>query len=137
MTIDMSQFYQVFFDEAEELLAEKEKLLLAVDISAPDSEDLNAIFRAAHSIKGGAATFGFTDITDVTHMLESLLDRIRKGEMALTSVHVDSFLSAKDILKMQIDGHRHGSTVDQEAVKSVCQRLHALSQDSASNAGGA
>ena len=137
MTIDMSQFYQVFFDEAEELLAEKEKLLLAVDISAPDSEDLNAIFRAAHSIKGGAATFGFTDITDVTHMLESLLDRIRKGEMALTSVHVDSFLSAKDILKMQIDGHRHGATVDQEAVKRVCERLHALSQDSASNAGGA
>ena len=137
MTIDMSQFYQVFFDEAEELLAEKEKLLLAVDISAPDSEDLNAIFRAAHSIKGGAATFGFTDITDVTHMLESLLDRIRKGEMALTSEHVDSFLSAKDILKMQIDGHRYGSNVDQEAVNSVCQRLHALSQDSVSNAGDA
>ncbi len=136
MTIDMSQFYQVFFDEAEELLAEKEKLLLAVDIDAPDSEDLNAIFRAAHSIKGGAATFGFSDITDVTHMLESLLDRIRKGEMALTSEHVDSFLSAKDILKMQIDGHRYGSSVDQAAVKSVCQRLHALSEGSASNPGG-
>ncbi len=136
MTIDMSQFYQVFFDEAEELLAEKEKLLLAVDIDAPDSEDLNAIFRAAHSIKGGAATFGFTDITDVTHMLESLLDRIRKGEMALTSEHVDSFLSAKDILKMQIDGHRYGSNVDQEAVKSVCQRLHALSEGTASILGG-
>ncbi len=135
MTIDMSQFYQVFFDEAEELLAEKEKLLLAVDISAPDSEDLNAIFRAAHSIKGGAATFAFTDITEVTHMLESLLDRIRKGEMALTAEHVDAFLAAKDILKMQMDGHRYGANVDQDAVKSVCQRLHALSQDSATNAG--
>ena len=137
MTIDMSQFYQVFFDEAEELLAEKEKLLLAVDVCAPDSEDLNAIFRAAHSIKGGAATFGFTDITDVTHMLESLLDRIRKGEMALTSEHVDAFLAAKDILKMQMDGHRHGASVDQDAVTSVCQRLHALSQDSAPNSGTA
>ena len=52
MTIDMSQFFQVFFDEAEELLAEKEKLLLAVDVASPDPEDLNAIFRAAHSIKG-------------------------------------------------------------------------------------
>jgi len=130
MTIDMSQFYQVFFDEAEELLAEKEKLLLAVDVSAPDSEDLNAIFRAAHSIKGGAATFGFTDITEVTHMLESLLDRIRKGEMALTAEHVDAFLAAKDILKMQMDGHRHGANVDQDAVNCVCQRLHALSQGS-------
>ncbi|GBL44431.1 signal transduction histidine kinase CheA [Sulfuriferula multivorans] len=137
MTVDMSQFYQVFFDEAEELLAEKEKLLLAVDVSAPDSEDLNAIFRAAHSIKGGAATFGFTDITEVTHMLESLLDRIRKGEMALTAEHVDAFLAAKDILKMQMDGHRQGSSVDQDAVSSVCQRLHALSQDSAAHAGSA
>ena len=135
MTIDMSQFYQVFFDEADELLAEKEKLLLAVDVSAPDTEDLNAIFRAAHSIKGGAATFGFTDIIDVTHILESLLDRIRKGEMALTAEHVDAFLAAKDIVKMQMDGHRHGTSVDLDAVNSVCQRLHALSQDSAPNAG--
>ncbi|MHB1176583.1 MAG: chemotaxis protein CheA [Sulfuriferula sp.] len=137
MTVDMSQFYQVFFDEAEELLAEKEKLLLAVDVSAPDSEDLNAIFRAAHSIKGGAATFGFTDITEVTHMLESLLDRIRKGEMALTVEHVDAFLAAKDILKMQMDGRRHGASVDQDAVNSVCQRLQAFSQDSATEAGNA
>jgi two-component system chemotaxis sensor kinase CheA len=128
MTIDMSQFYQVFFDEADELLAEMEKLLLALDVTAPDSEDLNAIFRAAHSIKGGAATFGFTDITEVTHMLESLLDRIRKGEMGLTPEHVDAFLVAKDVLTMQMDGHHHGSSVDQDAVGSVCQRLKALSQ---------
>jgi two-component system chemotaxis sensor kinase CheA len=128
MTIDMSQFYQVFFDEADELLAEMEKLLLALDVSAPDSEDLNAIFRAAHSIKGGAATFGFTDITEVTHMLESLLDRIRKGEMELTGEHVDAFLVAKDILAMLMDGHHHASSVDQTAVDSVCERLRALSQ---------
>ncbi|HEY9147001.1 MAG TPA: chemotaxis protein CheA [Thiobacillus sp.] len=134
MTIDMSQFYQVFFDEADELLAEMEKLLLALDVSAPDSEDLNAIFRAAHSIKGGAATFAFNDITEVTHMLESLLDRIRKGEMALTPEHVDAFLVAKDVLTMQMDGHHHGSSVDQNAVDSVCQRLKALSQGIAAEA---
>jgi len=128
MTIDMSQFYQVFFDEADELLAEMEKLLLAIDVSAPDSEDLNAIFRAAHSIKGGAATFAFNDITEVTHMLESLLDRIRKGEMALTPEHVDAFLVSKDILTMLMDGHHRGSSVDQAAVDSVCERLKALSQ---------
>ncbi len=127
MTIDMSQFYQVFFDEAYELLAEKEKLLLALDVSDPDSEDLNAIFRAAHSIKGGAATFGFNDITEVTHMLESLLDRIRKGEMALTPEHVDAFLVSKDVLTMLMEGHQHGSSVDQPAVDSVSQRLKALS----------
>ena len=127
MTIDMSQFYQVFFDEAYELLAEKEKLLLALDVANPDSEDLNAIFRAAHSIKGGAATFGFNDITEVTHMLETLLDRIRKGEMALTPEHVDVFLVAKDVLTMLMEGHHHGSSVDQPAVDSVCVRLKALS----------
>ncbi|MBC3916270.1 chemotaxis protein CheA [Undibacterium sp. CY18W] len=129
MTIDMSQFFQVFFDEAEELLAEKEKLLLAVDIASPDPEDLNAIFRAAHSIKGGASTFGLTDMTEVTHILESLLDKIRKGEMALTAEHVDAFLIAKDILKMQLDGHKLGTPVDQDAVADVRMLLQSLSQD--------
>ncbi|MHB0918032.1 MAG: chemotaxis protein CheA, partial [Thiobacillus sp.] len=84
--------------------------------------------RAAHSIKGGAATFAFNDITEVTHMLESLLDRIRKGEMALTPDHVEAFLVSKDVLTMQMDGHHHGSSVDQDAVGSVCLRLKALSQ---------
>src|SRR6478609_2374775 len=128
MTIDISQFYQVFFDEAEELLAEKERLLLAVDIAAPDPEDLNAIFRTAHSIKGGASTFGLNDMSEVTHVLESLLDRIRKGEMSLTAQHVDAFLAAKDILKMQLDGHRNGADVDQEAVANVRMMLHDLSE---------
>ncbi|ABR89178.1 CheA chemotaxis protein [Janthinobacterium sp. Marseille] len=131
MTIDMSQFFQVFFDETEELLAEMEKLLLAVDVSAPDEEDLNAIFRAAHSIKGGAATFGITDLTEVTHVLETLLDRIRKGEMALMAEHVDAFLSAKDVLKMQLDGHRLHTPVDLEAVADVRILLESLSQDDA------
>ena len=129
MTIDISQFFQVFFDEAEELLAEKERLLLAVDVAAPDAEDLNAIFRTAHSIKGGASTFGLNDMSEVTHILESLLDRIRKGEMALTAEHVDAFLAAKDILKMQLDGHRNGAHVDQDAVADVRMMLQELSQD--------
>jgi two-component system chemotaxis sensor kinase CheA len=124
----MSQFFQVFFDETEELLAEMEKLLLAIDVSTPDEEDLNAIFRAAHSIKGGAGTFGLNDLTDVTHVLESLLDRIRKGEMALTAEHVDAFLVAKDILKMQLDGHRLQTPVDQDAVADVRMMLQSLSQ---------
>jgi len=128
MTIDISQFYQVFFDEAEELLAEMERLLLGVDVAAPDAEDLNAIFRTAHSVKGGASTFGLTDMCDVTHVLESLLDRIRKGEMALTSNHVDAFLAAKDGLKMQLDGHRHGATVDNEAIANVRMALHDLAE---------
>ncbi len=137
MTIDMSQFYQVFFDEADELLAEMEKLLLNIDLAAPDDEDLNAIFRAAHSIKGGAATFGFTDITEVTHVLESLLDRIRKHEMTLTAEHVDAFLSSKDVLDMLMGGHRHGSAVDAAAVQILSARLHDLSEGKAAPAAAA
>ena len=130
MSIDISQFFKVFFDEAEELLAEMEKLLLAVDVADPDAEDLNAIFRTAHSIKGGASTFGLNDMSEVTHILESLLDRIRRGEMHVTSVHVDAFLAAKDILKMQLDGHRNGAAVDQDAVANVRMMLQELSVDS-------
>lgn len=132
MTVDMSQFYEVFFDEAEELLAEAERLLLALDISNPDAEDLNAIFRAAHSIKGGAATFGFMDMTEITHVLENLLDRIRKNEMALTAEHVDAFLAAKDVLKMELDGHRLATPVDQDQVAEVKMMLDELTK-----AGGA
>jgi two-component system chemotaxis sensor kinase CheA len=132
MSIDMSQFFQVFFDEAEEGLAEMEKLLLAVNVASPDPEDLNAIFRAAHSIKGGSSTFGLTDIAEVTHVLESLLDRIRQGQMALTGEHVDAFLAAKDVLKSMLDGHKHGAEVDQDAVADVRMLLEALSQGKSS-----
>ncbi|MDO8961970.1 MAG: chemotaxis protein CheA [Methylophilus sp.] len=128
MTVDMSQFYEVFFDEADELLAEAERLLLGIDIEQPDTEDLNAIFRAAHSIKGGAATFGFMDMAEITHVLENLLDKIRKGEMKLTGEHVDAFLAAKDVLKMELDGHRHASVVDQDQVGDVKMMLKSLSE---------
>lgn len=133
MTIDMSQFFQVFFDEAEELLAEKEKVLLGIDIASPDPEDLNAIFRAAHSIKGGSSTFGLADMCEVTHILESLLDMIRKGDMILTAEHVDAFLAAKDVLKMQLDGHRFGAVVDLDAVGDVRMLLQSFVQLDASN----
>ncbi|MDO9051098.1 MAG: chemotaxis protein CheA [Methylotenera sp.] len=130
MTIDMSQFYEVFFDEADELLAEAERLLLGIDMESPDDEELNAIFRAAHSIKGGAATFGFMDMTEITHVLENLLDKIRKHEMALTAEHVDAFLAAKDVLAMELNGHRNAAEVDQEQVADVKMVLKSLSDAS-------
>ncbi len=136
MNVDMNQFFQVFFDETEELLAEKEKLLLDIDLSDPDMEEIDAIFRAAHSIKGGAATFGLSDIAEVTHVMESLLDEIRKGNMRLTADHVEVFLMAKDVLKMLRDGHKHGSDVDQEAVSEVMARLESLSSISETVSGG-
>lgn len=134
MSIDLSQFTQVFFEEAAEHLANMEALLLALDIEAPDSEDLNAIFRAAHSIKGGSGTFGFGDMTEVTHILETLLDRVRKAELSLTPAMVDAFLAAGDVLKAQLAQHQGGDPVDEAAVQAVCARLQALSGDPSAQA---
>ncbi|TCJ17146.1 chemotaxis protein CheA [Parasulfuritortus cantonensis] len=126
MTVDMSQFYQVFFDEAGEHLANMESLLLDLDVEAPDLEDLNAIFRAAHSIKGGSGTFGFTDMTSVTHILETLLDKLRKQELALRPEMVDAFLAAGDVLRAQLEHHQGGPEADPDSIQAVCATLESL-----------
>ena len=126
MSFDLSQFYQVFFEEASEHLASMESLLLALDVTDPSMDDLNAIFRAAHSIKGGAGTFGFTDMTEVTHILETLLDKLRKQEMSLTTEMVDVFLQAGDAIAMQLAAHRGEGEVDQAKIKTVCEKLEQL-----------
>ena len=132
MSIDMSQFYQAFFEESIEHLGSMESLLLAIDLDAPDADQLNAIFRAAHSIKGGSGTFGFTDMTEVTHILETLLDRIRKNEIAITSEMVDTFLLAVDVLREILGAHQSGSNADETASIEICVKLEHLA-DSISN----
>ncbi|UCV15928.1 chemotaxis protein CheW [Quatrionicoccus australiensis] len=131
MAIDMSQFYQVFFEESEEHLAAMEALLLDLDLENPDMEQLNAIFRAAHSIKGSAGTFGFTDLADATHILENLLDRIRKQELVLRADMVDAFLESGDLLRAMLEAHQGRGEVDSQAVASVMARLRQLSSDEA------
>jgi len=127
MAIDMSQFYQVFFEESAEHLAAMEALLLDLDVESPDSEQLNAIFRAAHSIKGSAGTFGFGDLADATHILENLLDRIRKHELGLRADMVDAFLEAGDLLRSMLEAHQGRGTVDAQQVEAVSARLRQLS----------
>ncbi len=129
MSIDMSQFYQVFFEEAAEHLASMESLLLELDVDNPDAEQLNAVFRAAHSIKGSAGTFGFTDLAEVTHILENLLDRIRKGELTLRVEMIDAFLDAGDILKVLLAAHRGEDAADPSQVAAICKRLSELTVD--------
>ncbi|MEB2487781.1 chemotaxis protein CheA [Burkholderia multivorans] len=130
MTLDITQFYQTFFDEADELLAQMEQLLLNLDVGAPDAEDLAAIFRAAHSIKGGAATFGFSALTDTTHILESLLDRARNHELTLTKEMVDAFLETKDVLSDQLADYRASAEPDAAAAAAICAKLERLQADS-------
>ncbi len=125
--LDLSQFYETFFDEADELLAQMEQLLLELDVGAPDIEQLNAIFRAAHSIKGGAATFGcFTQLAGTTHLLENLLDAIRRGEMALRTDMIDTFLETKDVLKSQLDAYRASEEPDEAVFERICAVLRQL-----------
>ena len=131
MTIDMSQFYQVFFEESAELLEEMEHLLLELDVQDPGKDALNAIFRTAHSIKGGSATFGFNEITETTHILESLLDKLRNDELQLRLEMVDVFLKAVDVIKVQLAGRQFESEVDAEVVAAICLRLNQLAQGTA------
>jgi two-component system, chemotaxis family, sensor kinase CheA len=104
--IDLSQFFQVFFEEAGENLESMEQKLLNLDIENPDDEEMNAIFRCAHSVKGGAATFGFSDVAELTHQMETLLDKLRRHELNLTPAMVDVLLASGDALKAQLARHQ-------------------------------
>lgn len=126
---ELEQFYAIFFEEASELLVDMETHLLELDIESPDLEELNAIFRAAHSIKGGAGAFGFTDMTETTHMLESLLDKLRKSEMAVSSEMIDVFLKSGDLLKRQLGGHRGDEGINTADVDGVVSKLKELMEN--------
>ncbi|MBA2778874.1 chemotaxis protein CheA [Billgrantia kenyensis] len=124
--MDITDFYDTFFEEAEELLADMERYLLELDVDEPDVEQLNAIFRAAHSIKGGAGTFGFDILQRTTHLFENLLDHTRKGELKLRRDIVDTFLETKDMLSDQLDAYRNSDEPDQEAFERICQTLQRI-----------
>ncbi|NIC04280.1 chemotaxis protein CheW [Billgrantia bachuensis] len=124
--MDITDFYDTFFEEAEELLADMERYLLELDVDEPDTEQLNAIFRAAHSIKGGAGTFGFDVLQRTTHLFENLLDHTRKGELKLRRDIVDIFLETKDMLSDQLNAYRNSDEPDQEAFERICETLQRL-----------
>lgn len=124
--IDLSQFYQIFFEEAGENLDQMEQMLLALDVAAAQDEELNAIFRCAHSIKGGAATFGFADVAELTHQAESLLDKLRRHELQPTTAMVDVLLESSDALRGQLGAHQGvGSAPD---TGNLVARIYALAQ---------
>ncbi|MGK6325501.1 chemotaxis protein CheA [Erwinia sp. DT-104] len=124
--MDISDFYQTFFDEADELLADMEQHLLGLDPQEPDAEQLNAIFRAAHSIKGGAGTFGFTVLQETTHILENILDGARRGEMQLSTPIINLFLETKDIMQEQLDAYKTATEPDAATFEYICQALRQL-----------
>jgi len=128
--IDLSQFYQVFFEEAGENLESMEQMLLELNVDAADDEEMNAIFRCAHSVKGGAATFGFSDVAALTHQMETLLDKLRRHELNPTSAMVDVLLAAGDALKAQLAVHQ-GSASSAPDTSELLGRIRAMAEGQA------
>ncbi|MDP3254127.1 MAG: chemotaxis protein CheW [Hydrogenophaga sp.] len=128
--IDLTQFYQIFFEEAGENLDQMEQMLLALDVEKADDEELNAIFRCAHSIKGGAATFGFADVAELTHQMESLLDKLRRHELQPTTAMVDVLLESSDALRGLLAAHQ-GRGVTPPATGDLVHRISVLAHGEA------
>ncbi len=126
MSVDVSQFHQIFFEESFEGLEVMESGLLELDTGEPDTEAINTIFRAAHSIKGGGGTFGFTAISNFTHGMETLLDEMRSGLRLVTREGVDVLLEGVDCLRWMLSAARDGGDFDTDAVGAAEQRLNAL-----------
>src|SRR3546814_10298044 len=106
--VDLSQFHQTFFDESLEGLDAMESALLKLDTGATDAELVNTIFRAAHSIKGGSATFRFQEVAAFTHVAEELLDGVRSGKRAVTAAVIELLLRCVDAFRGMLERARGG-----------------------------
>jgi two-component system chemotaxis sensor kinase CheA len=133
MSIDMSQFHQVFFEECFEGLEAMESGLLSLDIGDIDSEVINTIFRAAHSIKGGSGTFGFTVVAEYTHIMETLLDEMRDGRRQVTKPAVDVLLGSVDCLREMLTSIQNEEEVN---MASAAKHQAALEMELNGTAGG-
>ncbi len=126
MTIDMSQFLETFYEESFEGLEIMETELLNLDPGTADSEIINTIFRAAHSIKGGSGTFGLNDVANFTHVMETLLDEMRDGRRDVTQEAVDILLGSVDVLREMLSSLRSGEDVDTDRVAREKKELDSL-----------
>ena len=123
---DLTQFYQIFFEEAGENLDLMEQMLLNLNLETADDEALNGIFRCAHSVKGGAATFGFADVAELTHQMESLLDKLRRHELQPNSEMVDVLLESADASRSLLARHQAGGEGEVTPTADLVRRISAL-----------
>ncbi|WP_395669253.1 chemotaxis protein CheW [Rhodoferax sp.] len=131
---DLSQFYQIFFEEAGENLDQMEQMLLNLQPDSADDEELNGIFRCAHSVKGGAATFGFSDVAELTHQMESLLDRLRRHELQPNAAMVDVLLESADASRSLLARHQAGGEGPAMETGDLVRRIAALAAGAAAPA---
>ena len=126
MSMDMQRFHATFFEESREGLEAMEAGLLSLEQGSRDDDLINSIFRAAHSIKGGAATFGFEAVASFTHLLETLLDEFRSGKRALDAESIDAMLASVDVLRELLAEAEHGHAADLGMVQAMEARLNAI-----------
>ncbi|AEA96550.1 chemotaxis protein CheA [Alteromonas mediterranea] len=126
MSIDIEQFHSVFFDESDEHLDDMEQLLMGLDVESPDPEELNSIFRAAHSIKGGSGIFGFDALMSLTHVMENLLDQARNNELCITADIVNVLLETLDVLKDTLNAYRDATPVPEDSIAERVETLNGV-----------
>ena len=126
MSVDMNQFHTVFFEESQEHLQTMEELLLNISTDDPDAEELNSIFRAAHSIKGGSGIFGFDALTGLTHVMETILDKARNHELDLTTDIVDVLLSTTDTLGDILQAYQDESDINWQQIEEGKTALESI-----------
>ena len=127
----MEAIRQTFFQECEEQLAELEAGLLAMSEGSADSETVNAVFRAVHSIKGGAGAFGLEDLVRFAHVFETALDEVRGGKLALTAEVMKVMLRAADVLADLVEAARDGDAVEAASHQGVADDVRALTNTGA------
>ena len=123
MPIDLNRFIATFFDEAQEHLESIEEMAMAMGSGQDDPELLNSIFRAAHSIKGGSGTFGFTQLAEATHEMETQFDALRKGRGRADASTVRLLLDACDAFKAHLARLKEGSRDHDPAMDAIRARL--------------
>ena len=127
--IDLSQFHAIFFEECSEGIEAMESGLLNLGIGETDTEMVNTIFRAAHSIKGGAGTFGFTDISEFTHGMETMLDEMREGRRSVTKDAITLLLESVDCLRDLVQCCKDKKEINSDDLANLKQRLASLSAE--------
>lgn len=129
VNIDLSQFHGIFFDECSEGIEVMETELLNLDVGEPDPEAINSIFRAAHSIKGSAGTFGFTEIAEFTHEMETVLNGMRDGRLQFSEEAKKILLSSVDCLTEMIQCSKDNKPVDVASIANIQKILSDFSND--------
>lgn len=126
MSIDLQQFHETFFEESFEGLDIMESGLLQLEQGEVDMENINTIFRSAHSIKGGSGTFGFSAVADFTHDMETLLDQMRNGERQVSLPVVNTLLGCVDVLRNMLHAIKDGDEIDTANVAQMTSALKTI-----------